>query len=35
MDWDEVVDEITTRHPGVRPAKMFGMPWLELVEQAI
>ena len=29
MDWDELVDEITTRHPGVRPAKMFGMPCLK------
>ncbi len=29
MTWDELVDEITTRHPGVRPAKMFGMPCLK------
>ncbi len=29
MTWDEVVDEITTRHPGVRPAKMFGKPCLK------
>lgn len=29
MDWDELVDEITTRHSGVRPAKMFGMPCLK------
>ena len=29
MTWDEPVDEIMTRHPGVRPAKMFGMPCLK------
>ena len=29
MTWDELVDEITTRHPDIRPSKMFGMPCLK------
>jgi hypothetical protein len=29
MTWDELVDEITARHPGIRPSKMFGMPCLK------
>ena len=29
MTWDELVDEITTRHPDIHPSKMFGMPCLK------
>lgn len=29
MDWDTLVDEVTARHPEIRPAKMFGMPCLK------
>ena len=29
MTWDDLVDEITARHPGVAPGKMFGMPCLK------
>lgn len=29
MTWDELVDEITARHPDIRPSKMFGMPCLK------
>lgn len=28
MTWDELVNSITARHPGVTAAKMFGMPCL-------
>ncbi len=29
MTWEELVDEITGRHPGIRPSTMFGMPCLK------
>jgi hypothetical protein len=29
MDWDTLVAEVTERHPGIRPSKMFGMPCLK------
>ncbi|MBA2294774.1 MAG: hypothetical protein H0W16_06545 [Actinobacteria bacterium] len=29
MDWDTLVTEVATRHPEIRPAKMFGMPCLK------
>lgn len=29
MGWDELVDEVTARHPGMRASKMFGMPCLK------
>jgi hypothetical protein len=29
MDWETLVKEITTRHPDIRPSKMFGMPCLK------
>ena len=29
MDWDSLVEEITARHPDIRPSSMFGMPCLK------
>ncbi len=29
MDYDTLVEDITRRHPGVVPGKMFGMPCLK------
>jgi hypothetical protein len=29
MDWVTLVDEITARHPDIRPSSMFGMPCLK------
>ena len=29
MDWDALVDELTNRHPDLRPTSMFGMPCLK------
>ena len=29
MSWETLVDEITARHPDVRPSSMFGMPCLK------
>jgi hypothetical protein len=29
MTWDELVEEVTSRHPDIRPGQMFGMPCLK------
>jgi hypothetical protein len=29
MTWDVLVDEVTSRHPEIRPSSMFGMPCLK------
>jgi len=29
MDWETLVEDVTARHPDVRPSSMFGMPCLK------
>jgi hypothetical protein len=29
MTWDELVDDVTTAHPDLKPGQMFGMPCLK------